>query len=139
MTINLPKPDGGSGAARPRILVALAIFLFIALALVFIAKREVLYHPVAELEYVDDFQVRLAPSSEAPETLTIKGRVTGGLLAARRLTKHYHSKVLLLKVHVSPAFGHGSSSFQYAVKIPDDVDEIRFGTREALLWQRKAP
>jgi len=93
-----------------------------------ILERETVVHlQVVELQRGQSVVVR------------ISGLSGHSALSVKRITSHVENGTIIVIVHLFSLPGQGTSgNFQYDVPVPESVNEIRFGQKNELIWQRKS-
>ena len=71
-------------------------------------------------------------------TVTVDGRLLGGMMAVRDATQSQRGSgiVLIVRAGITRP-GLRDATFHYEIRIPSDVDEISFGNAEDVIWRRK--
>ena len=85
-------------------------------------SSEIVNPPTLEFENVLQYKLDLNPKTKIPEA--VSENYAGGVLTL----------VVLVRIDL---FNGKTGSFSSALKINDDINYLKFGTKEHLLWQRE--
>jgi hypothetical protein len=97
-----------------------------------------MYWHTTVLEYRDAINLKAVESRDSGTTVV---RVTGlsGLSAysVKTITSEREDSSMLIFVHLFLARRGTTGTFEYAVSVPDSVNEVRFGKNKMLIWKRE--
>jgi hypothetical protein len=107
--------------------IIVAVIGFLAVEKTTILTRKALQ----EFEVVDH-------STGQPATVSIDGRLIGGILAISDVRQYRSGKFVVVVVRAGLTRpGRRNARFHYDVSITSDVDEVSFGAPSDVIWQRR--
>jgi hypothetical protein len=120
---------------RMRIVPALACGMIVALSLFVLTSWIFFEGKVIELKDINA-TIELTPA-EHPDHIRVKGLLISGVFVPKAFATDIKGRVLVITLKVVPWKPKTSNSFDVRIPIPDNVDEVRFGKRQSLLWRRE--
>jgi hypothetical protein len=88
------------------------------------------------LEFDNVIQYKLDLNSETKVPEKISGFCFRSLYCVRAVTTKTNNAALVVLVTIGLCKEGQSGNFSYPLKIADDIKELKFGTKEHLLWKR---
>jgi hypothetical protein len=115
--------------------IALALLLFGLVAAIIVGCTMIMKHKeVLEYENVAQYKLDLNPKTKIPEK--ISGLCFRSMYCVSGITTQRQGASLIVLVEIDFCKDGQSGDFSYPLEIPNDVDELRFGRDEHLLWTR---
>ncbi len=112
-----------------------SILAFITLLLGFSGISCLLVKPdVLEFGQVMQYQLELDPNTKVPKR--ISGFCGASAYCVRDITTKTNNACLIILVEVGFCKDGQTGNFSYPITVGDNINEIRFGMQEHLLWQR---
>ena len=83
-------------------------------------------------------ELHVSESADGHLTVTVDGRLLGGMMAIHSATQYQRGSgiVLLVRAGITRP-GLRNPRFHYEIGVPSNVDTISFGTAEDVIWRRK--
>lgn len=112
----------------------LALFLLVLLAVWGgVELYRMFFDVILESRNVKDFKVEELPGTH-PTRLRLSGLSLSSAMGVRKITTRRTDSAVVVLVHLSLMKKNGN--FVYELTIPDDVNEVRFGSSTTLVWKR---
>lgn len=92
---------------------------------------------ILEFETVMQYNLVLDPDTKVP--VKISGLSGASACCVREVTTRTNNATLTILVKIGLCNEGESGTFSYPIKVSDDIKELRFGTKEHLLWKRPQP
>jgi len=90
---------------------------------------------ILEFENVAGYELKLNSDTKLPEN--ISGLCFRSMYCITEITTKTNDLALVVLVQIAPCKKGQSGNFSYPVKIGDNIQELRFGMKEHLLWKRQ--
>ena len=117
----------------------LILYLVSATAIVVIAVAvlAVLNTTTLSRRALQEFRV-IDHSNGRPATVSIDGRLIGGILAISSVQQYRDGKCLVVIAKAGLTLpGRRNARFHYDASVASDVDEVSFGSPRDVIWQRR--
>lgn len=112
-----------------------ALTTAIALVVAFLGIRYAMAKTrVLEFEDVAQYSLSVNPATGIPET--ISGLCFRSMYCVSDVTTRTNGRTLVVLVRIGACGDGRSGNFSYALAIGDHIQELRFGTKQRLLWTR---
>jgi hypothetical protein len=90
---------------------------------------------VLEVRDVQFFKVEVV-QGVLPLRLKISGLAFQSAMSVTKITTKTDGHSIVILVHLGLAKKGTSGSFEYALPVPDEVNEVRFGNDAVIVWRR---
>ena len=97
-------------------------------------RADIVKPQILEFENMLQYRLDLNPKTKVPET--ISGLCGRSAYCVSEVTTKTNGDTLVALVKIGPFKGQ-SGNFSYALKTSDDIQYLKFGTKEHLLWKRQ--
>ena len=131
--MNRPNPTPPHQAAfKSRTIISvIVVTLFCCLGLrCVIAEPQILEH-----EHVLQFKLDLDPNTKTP--VKISGLCGASAYCIQDVTSKTNGTTLLVLVKIGFCKEGQTGNLLYPLKVSDDIKELRFGSKEYLIWKRQ--